>query len=295
MDFSGFAETVWDIAGTPHFSTHKPTVALATSNGLFVADLTDHSNSLDPRRHNGRPTEEQMAVAFQDSHIVMSGQRSGRVNFTDTRAPGSVYRIQHSSAVNGIATARTYNHIIVSGLLTTNMYDLRYTKAIDQAQLKKPKKQAKYHGQIPWSEPFVRFHVPDDRLSSHYGRGKPLAYLFSHDIAAVATRRPTLLGRPPQDRVTLYQASTGRVLQSPLTNAEPFAQIHDIAVGRVRDGPESIFVATARMLYEWNVDLLYGGERDEEIGEYELGTEDFPPESEPTVVELWDKGDNGPS
>lgn len=291
---------IWDIAGS-----RTSTVALATVNGLFIADAEEDNLT----RPTGRPTEEQMAVAFQDANIVMSGQRSGRINFTDIRAPGSVHRIQHSSAVNGITTARTANHIIVSGLLTTNMYDLRYTKAIDHSRSKKQRKQAKSQSDIPLSNPFVRFHVPDDRRSKSYGLGKPLGYQPSHDIAVVASHQASLARPPAQNKVTLYQASTGRILQSPLTSFQTSADIHDIVVGRVRDGPESIFVATSKTLFEWNTDLPYdeiikggmgpGSPHPDWLDKwtYELGPDPdfFPPDTDRSdVVKEWRKGDKGP-
>ncbi|KAK5937201.1 hypothetical protein PMZ80_010501 [Knufia obscura] len=291
----GFADTIWDIAGTPivkdfYDVVTKSSVAIAASNGLWIADPTVYVNPSAPR-DKGRPQDEQMAVAYQDVNIVMSGQRSGRVNFIDVRAPGSVYRIHHSSAINGITTARTNNHIIVSGFSTTDMYDLRYTKAIDQTQSQRPRKRAgKKRSQVMSvisSKPFVSFNVSDSRTSTHYGCGKPLAYLSSHDIAVVATRRRTAEGRPPQNRVTLYQASTGRVLSGPLTNSQPFNEIHDVAVARVRDGPESIFVATPQRLYEWNVDVP-----NQDYGY--ISHECFPPDSEPKRVRQWLVGDEGP-
>lgn len=294
---------IWDIAGS---SAYSSAVALATVDGLFITDpLETHGG---PRRPFGRPTEEQMAVAFQDPNIVMSGQRSGRVNFTDIRAPGSIHRIQHSSAVSGITTARTANHIIVSGLLTTNMYDLRYTKAVDYTHSKKHRKQAKGQSHVPLSNPFVRFHVPNDRQSTSYGIGKPLGYLASHDIAVVASRRAALARQPAQNKVTLYQASTGKILQSPLTEFQTPADIHGIVVGRVRDGPKSIFVATAKKLFEWNVDLPYDkiimkgmGPREprpdclNDEWTYQLGAEFFPPDSDRSaIVKRWNFGDHGP-
>ncbi|KAK5096253.1 hypothetical protein LTR24_002659 [Lithohypha guttulata] len=300
VEYTGFTEMIWDIAGS-----RTSTVALATVNGLFIADPEED----DPMKPTGRPSEEQMAVAFQDPNIVMSGQRSGRINFTDIRAPGSVHRIQHSSAVSGITTARTTNHIIVSGLSTTNMYDLRYTKSIDHSRSKKHRKQAKSQSGVPLSIPFVRFHVPDDRLSKSYGLGKPLGYMPSHDIAVVASHQASLARRPAQNKVTLYHASTGKILQSPLTDFQTSTDIHNIVVGRVRDGPESIFVATAKALFEWSADLPYdetikGGMRPQSphpdwLDEltYELGPEKefFPPDSDGyEIVKEWTKGDTGP-
>jgi len=292
---------IWDIAGSG-----TSTVALATVDGLFIADAEEDS----PTRPAGRPTEEQMAVAFQDPNIVMSGQRSGRINFTDVRAPGSVHRIQHSSAVNGITTARTANHIIVSGLLTTNTYDLRYTKAINHSRLKKHRKQSKSQSDVPPSGPFVRFHVPDNRRSTSYGLGKPLGYLPSHDIAIIASHQALIARRPAQNKVTLYQASTGKILQSPLTSFQTSADIHDVVVGRVRDGPESIFVATSKALFEWNADLPYdevikggmrpGSPHPDWLDEwtYELGPDPdfFPPDTDRSdIVKEWNKGNRGPA
>ena len=304
----GLGENIWDIATPPDF--HRPVVAMATDAGLWIGDfVADPAQGEYVWSRKGRPTDELMTVAFQDAHIVMSGQRSGRILFSDTRAPRSVYRIQHSSAVSGIATAKTLNHIMVNGLQTAAMYDLRYTKAIDNVRSKRSKKHVQNEKNAPVSAPFVCFAVPKDRTSTHYGRAKPLAYLQSHDIAVVSNVRGSVLGNPAENRVTLYQASTGRVLPSPL-NSYMFSSPQIIAVGRVRAGPESIFVATDKELFEWNVDLSMRNENldgdaifasSRKLGPgipdentIALGSKPFPYNSRPDIVKLWDAGNNGP-
>ena len=294
------ADTIWDIAGTL-----EPIIALATTDGLNIREATNAAIDLASlRTQRGLPRKEQMVVTFQDPHTVISGQRSGRVNFTDIRAAGTVYRVHHSSAVNGITTARSVNQIIVSGLETTSIYDLRYTKP---AHSLNPSGRHKRRPKA--SEPFICFCVPPERHSTHYGSGKALAYLASHDIAVLASHRSEATSVLHQNKITLFQCSTGRILPSSTVDTVPLPEIKDLAVGRVRDGPESIFVATPKRLYEWNVDVPYDPDVKartipqaktrpsnwpNDDGVYMIHQECFPPDSRPDVVQKWERGDEGP-
>lgn len=237
-------------------------------------------------------------VNFQDSNIIMSGERSGAVNFTDVRAPSTVHRLHHSSAVNGIVTGRNANHIIVSGLGTVAVYDLRYSKAIRS-------KRKKYGRVFSPSKPLVSFHVPRTHRSEHYSPGKNLAYSSNLDVAFVACQTSrTAAG------ILLYNASTGRILDSPMSK-DRFEHTRGIAIARVRDGPESVFVGEAGGLHEYAVDKLFQEEglglhssngRPKETLNQSIGaekvsnleTDRFPRDAELGMAELWRSGDRGP-
>lgn len=231
----------------------------------------------------------------------MSGTRDGIVYFTDQREPAAVARLKHSSAINGIVNARSTNHIIVSGLQSISLYDLRYTKAVAKP-IRKGKKRIKVSN--PPTQPLVPFHFPEERQSDFYGTGKPIVYLPSHDIAVVASYRSPLPSNSQnapaaaQDIITLYDASKGQILSSPLISTTFTDPITGLATGRLRDGPESIFVSTRKRLYEWAVDIP-----DEEIETPRTAQQQnkvfvgghgaFPPDFSPGIAELWRRGDRG--
>lgn len=272
-------------------------IAIASDNGLFIL-TPDH---LERPERTRRIVKEQMAVAFQeDPRIVMSGQRNGKVVFTDirvsTREAASMHRLHHyrkNSGVNGLMTARHPNQIIVSSLRGTSLYDLRYTP--------KPRPTK---GNDWASKPLVNFGIPKECLNTQYGQGKPLAYMKSLDIAIITSHRadPKDLSVEEQGygQVTLYQASTGRALATPRLQNLRLHDINDVVVGRVRDGMESIFVGTSSRLFEFNIDLSpkdhslsFSTPRgDERITTMPvIGRDCFPPNSRPDIVELWDHGD----
>lgn len=226
----------------------------------------------------------------------MSGERSGAVNFTDVRVPSTVHRLQHSSAVNGVVTGRTNDHIIVSGLGTVAIYDLRYTKAV------KFKKRG--HGRVLPSKPLVPFYVPRTHRSDHYTPGKNLVYSSNLGVAFVACQTSYNAGG-----ILLYNTSTGQILDSHMSKHR-FEHMKGIAIARVRDGPESIFVGEAGGLHEYSVDKLNedgawvktNGEKWKEMnsrGGFEtrsnLETDRFPHDAELGMAELWRSGDSGPS
>lgn len=222
----------------------------------------------------------------------MSGQRNGAVNLTDLRAPETVHRLQHSSAVNGITTrSRSANHIIVSGLLTTCLYDLRYSRAPTRptsTNRQRSKSRNRHSIPIPASEPLVAFHVPPDRRSELYpDTGNSLTYLSDLDIVALSTSLSSPSQHTP-NRVTLYHASTGRIASSPLTDYSFSHPILGVEARRMRDGQESIMMLTGKQLIEWTVDTAR--EPDETSLQYELERAQFPPNSQTGIETKYSAG-----
>ena len=238
----------------------------------------------------------------------MSGERDGTVNFTDVRESSTVARLRHNYAVNGIVVGRHASQVVVSGLQSVSVYDLRYTKAVERGP-ELTHKRRKIHGDSTAaavnrsrSQPLVRFDIPDDRQSDHYGPGKSLAYIPYLDIAVVVSHRSDhgLRWEDSEDRssgsqdiVTLYDASKGRMLASPITPAR-FGQINALAVGMARDGPESIFIGTKKSVHEWAVDLPWTQAQDQEVRQLVVDRDEFPPDHEPGMIELRVEGDCGP-
>lgn len=289
---------VRDMASSPKFGSLALAGQRRDDNRLwFVKDVRQPDvTSL------GGITSEQMVVTFKNENIIMSGQRNGIVNFTDHRAPSTVARLKHSSAVTGIEQARSPNHVLVSGMQSTSVYDLR---AITAANVPAPtnsghndsrKKKRARISTIRASRPVVSFYVPTERHSDFYGSGKALAYISHYDIAVIVSHSSRALGSPTESFVTLYDAHSGRSLSSPTTQSK-FERIGGVKVGRVRGGPESIFVCTPKYIQEWSVDLP-----DRETGEklpdgtrsLYLGVNPFPRNSQPGMVDYWTSGDRNP-
>lgn len=286
--------TITDIAApSDNYSLQS---AFATDNGLYIGETSGHTL---PERCSTLH-KEQMVVNFQDSNIIMSGERSGAINFTDVRAPSTVHRLHHSSAVNGVVIGRNANHVIVSGLGTIAVYDLRYSKAV--------RSKRKKHGKVfSPTKPLVPFHVPRTHRSEHYTPGKNLAYSSNLDVAFVAYQIPRNAGG-----VLLYNASTGQILDSPMSK-DRFEHMKGIAIARVRDGPESVFIGEAAGLHEYGVDKLFeedgatmhssdgGHGLKETLGQpgsrkmSNLETDRFPHDAELGMAVLWRAGDRGPS
>lgn len=288
---------ITDLATPP--DTTSLNLALATDNGLYIGELP----LLRPSPHLC-PTlrKEQIVVTFKDTNVVMSGERSGAINFTDVRVPSTVHRMHHSSGPNGIVLGRNTNQIIVSGLGTIALYDLRYTKAVNQ------KKRRRTNEKFTSSKPLIPFYVPRSHKSNRYTPGKNLAYSRNLDIAVVACQG-TAPNAGHTGGVLLYDASTGQLLDSPISGYG-LESMRGVAIARVRDGPESIFVGEERRLHEYRVDYLTagttgGGEsafqgvengvKKRSFDLRDLGRERFPLDAKLGAAENWIRGDMGPA
>lgn len=313
-------------------------LALAAVDGLLIYKLGGPQHIVLARKHDFG--QEQMTVSFLDNNIVMSGDRSGALNFSDIRSNGHVHRLQHSSAINGIV-ARNKEQIIVSGLQTVALYDIRYLKGKPKRKhpdncpkcnsvrknMRHPAKRHCTFTAFPPTQPLVKYHVPEDHHSHYYtNAGKSLAYMPSVDITVVVSHRSgntyqkqtDMYGYPRSaDRVTLYQASTGRILPSSLSEIVYDTEILQVGAYRMRDGPESILLCTRDRIEEWRVDMPRNGQtegddpeirstrrsKQQAIGtpirqenlQYVLMKDRFPPDAEKDMAGLWDAGDRGPA
>lgn len=254
---------VWDMSSAPLLenSAEPPRLALASSAGLHVVE---------PRRdgrlnRSPRPilsSKEQMTVTFKDHDVVMSGQRDGVVNFSDCRvAEAGIARLKHSGGgVTGIVPTKNDSIIIVSGFDGTSSYDLRYVQAPRaKTQVKHRRKNKHYECAVP----LQRFRIPPERTTDHYAPGKRLAYSATLDLCVIASGR-TNLGLANRNHVTLYQASTGRMLNSKINDHDHNAggDVLGVGIEKLRDGPESVVVLQERAVQEWNIIDTSGPEYD---------------------------------
>lgn len=262
-----------------------------------------------------------MALTWKDNSVVVSGERNGAVHLTDVRVASSVHRLHHWDSVNGLAAryGRNENHILLSGLRSMSLYDLRYSKAAKP----RPTKRRHEHKSKPIqtfepTKPLLNFHVPEHGWSSYYTTGNSLAYSPSLDIAVLtsqATKTNSMSKRDPmrQGAATIYQVSSGRILPSPLTSTFYDQAITGVSFARLRDGPESILVGTESSLEEWSVDLptrqtdvtdlrLPGHKETSDTfndgqlhRNFSLGEQCFPPDPQSDMNEKWARGDHGPA
>ncbi|KAK5088371.1 hypothetical protein LTR05_002589 [Lithohypha guttulata] len=241
----GLDTTIWD-AALPGYGS----CVLATEDGLaYSPDLA--AAPLQPLVR-----KEQMTLSMKDTNVVMSGERRGIVNFTDLRSRGTVPRLKHTSAITGIAVTRRPEQVIVSGLSSVALYDLRYLKEPAQPKTTTYPKEKRKRGLptlVQETRPLVPFCFPPERQAESYGSLTSLTYIHSHNIAAVASR----LSNTPfkNDIITLFDVSKGSILPSPLTSCADLGHVVGVVAGHFGDGLESLVTATwSGQIREWAVD-----------------------------------------
>jgi len=220
-------------------SHHDPRWVVATDAGvdLYDADAGLRLDVLPELKHG-----EQMTVSYRDRYTIMSGSRSGRVRFADTRG-GSLNRLRHSSAVNAIRTLNDNNYVLVSGLQSMSLYDLRYTPT--------PNRYRKQKSKAP-TTPYILFNIPQNRMSDRYGLG------FDMDSELGIVASATSSGS--SHHVSLYSVHTGKKMRDSPLNKSFDNPITCIKMTRVRDGPKSILLASGGQIEEWTA-MGIGGDR----------------------------------
>jgi WD40 repeat protein len=222
-------------------------VALATSNG--VAIIPDFCNGREGGIHRTRVQGEQMVVEFKDERVVMSGTRSGRLNLCDTRsldASSSVAcRIQHSSAISGLAMLPDGYRVLVSGLSDMKIYDLRFAQAPSPLSRGSSRKANKTRAaNYEHTKPALTFNVPQSRRQNQYGLG----FAYDPELNTVVRASTDFVSN---HRVGIWSANSGQLLSSPLNEHKFAAPVTCAEIVRVRDGPKSILLATDGEIQEW--------------------------------------------
>jgi WD40 repeat protein len=152
-------ETAWQIAVSP---TTGGSFALASSFAIRLVRMLPEHISCIVWTSSGESTRgEHTAVAFgQDDRIVMGGQRSGIVKFFDERTRDSVQRLRHGSGVSAIRMIDR-NRVVVRGLETMSLYDLRYTAAPSNMQIESKIHTSPYRT-FPWETASVSYQLGFD-------------------------------------------------------------------------------------------------------------------------------------
>ncbi|KIX94097.1 uncharacterized protein Z520_10123 [Fonsecaea multimorphosa CBS 102226] len=220
------------------------TAALTTERGLLLMDLSHASY---PLREYPMGTNEMMTATFKDRNTVMGGTRSGKMLLCDIRAPpprntsgrATATRLQHGDAVMGLAALPDGgNRILISGLRSMKIYDLRFT----------PPPTLVCH--LPRSNSFkaspsvLTFNIPATHQSRRYG----MSFCYDPELNIVL-RSST--DDHKNHRAALWSATTGRLLPGPLNNHRFESPIDCAAMVRVRDGPKSIFISSDKLITEW--------------------------------------------
>ena len=218
-------------------------VAFATSDGVaIISPQTSYPESKLPFTKG----KEQMTVRFSPIQpTLFCGDRTGKVVLTDLRSMQSVFRLGHSSATHAI---RVLNEslVLVHGLTTTSIYDLRYAKAPSIAPQAFSTSGARSRRCFQATTPYLSFAVPTGRRSDRYGSG--FAYSPEMNIVAAASSN-NFHGH----HVTLYSASTGRPLPgySKLVDCKWDDQVTCLDFARIRDGPVSLISKSGQFVDEW--------------------------------------------
>ena len=219
-------------------------VVVATSRSLWLMDTSDWRYSL-AKYPLGDTTNDLMKINFKDHNILMGGTRSGKVLLFDIREPpsekggrSSATRIQHSSAINALNALPDGHTILISGLTSMSLYDLRYT----------PSPTLKCH--LPRSNAYrnsptvLDFNIPETRTQNQYGLG----FAYEPELNVLVRASTDYV---KNHRVGLWDVRTGRLMRSPL-NEHRFEQpVVCAQIARVRDGPKSILLSDGARIWEW--------------------------------------------
>lgn len=260
----------------------QPTLLAFCNGSLSLADTTVFTRSSIQRRKP--PPQDPVTVTFSatDPNLVMLGARQGEVLFSDLRADEIVHRLQHSSGIMDMTSrTRAPNQLIVQGLSSTSLYDLRYCKPIlppqnhhqhqsqddsipnldfllnlppkppKQKQPRTSTKNKHAHHQNPLTTtPLLTFHTSNPHKSHFFLPGRSLAYLPSLDLA-ITSSTTAISSQHPHNYLTIHDVSSGRTIAQPKAYK---GAIHSVLAHRTRPGnAESIFVLTPDRVEEWAV------------------------------------------
>ena len=241
-----FNSRIWDIARCPG---REDTLALGTSYGAMIArgvgrggvSLGEDGLSFAAK---ARDRQETMSVAFKDANVFMAGSRNGNVLFGDVRG-GSAVRLRHSSAVSGLRALRQDHHVLVAGLQTVCVYDLRWpsTKSDVPLTVAHPGKSGS-----PSSKPVLRFDLPFSLTQKRYGLG----FDYDRDMNVVALASTDLYRR---NKVTLWNASSGKVIEDGVLHHKEWKEhIGTLQFVELEEGaPRSLVLSRGDSLEAWNV------------------------------------------
>lgn len=183
---------------------------------------------------------------FKDNNVILCGARDGAVRIADLRstvkANSSVPRIQHQSGISHVRTVGVHQ-VLVHGLTSTSLYDLRWCPQPSRSSSRddRPPNQPTFNT----SPAYLSFNIPGQRRQNRYGLG------FAYDaelniVLGASTDFHT------SHCVNLWDASTGRLLQSPLLNHQFDAPVTCAQFVDVRPQATSILLAAKEDIQEWS-------------------------------------------
>ncbi|KIW57989.1 hypothetical protein PV05_02541 [Exophiala xenobiotica] len=242
---------ILDLATSPS----RTMAAIATSEGVSI--IPDFCNGHDGDMFKTHIQGEQMVVGFKDERVIMSGTRSGKLMLCDTRsldASSVTFRIQHSSAISGLAMLPDGNRVLVNGLSDMRIYDLRFAPspsplsrgAASTTTTTHPlSRKAKYRRHnYEHTKPTLTFNVPQLRRQNQYGLG----FAYDPELNVVVRASTDFVSN---HRVGVWSATSGQLLKGPLNEHKFAAPVTCAEIVRVRDGPKSILLATDGEIVEW--------------------------------------------
>jgi hypothetical protein len=239
------SEAVMDLATGPNHDAF----AAADATGVTIRWPDVGISQKVPQAHG---PSESAAVWFKDNNVLLHGARNGQLRMADLRfipRPGfSDLRVQHDSAISHIRTVGPHQ-VLVHGLKSTSLYDLRWcpqprmstnNRPMDPRHQERNMRAPTYNS----SQPYLTFHVPEIRRQNRYGLG--FAYDAELNIVLGAS---TDFHR--NHRVNLWDASTGRLLQSPLVEHTFEQPVTCAQVVDLRPQAKSFLLATNGVVQEW--------------------------------------------
>ncbi|KIW68369.1 hypothetical protein PV04_04322 [Phialophora macrospora] len=254
VEESEFDNRIVDLAVQPAGGGGCPptnyTIALATESSAWIMNLSDFwLGRAQYLLNQDARIKDLMKIRFLDSNVLMCGTRSGKVLLLDLREPPlsrtrvASTRIQHSSAITNLRALADGSSVLLAGLASTSVYDLRFT----------PPPGMKWH--IPHldthSPAVLSFDIPVTRRQKQYDLG----WAYDPELNIVVSASTDYV---KNHRVGIWNASTGRMVPSPLNEFVFDRPVKCAEIARVRDGPKSILLSGpfAGSIMEWSAQQL---------------------------------------
>jgi hypothetical protein len=215
------------------------TSSMLTPTTLY--DLTDNTNVKDLLR-----------IAYKDHNVILGGTRSGKLLLFDVRIPPSeslrtAVRVQHSAAITSLfPLGSDQNAILATGIPHCSVYDLRYTPS-PVLKCHMPRSNTYHH-----TKPTLNLSIPDSRQQIRFGLG--ISYDPELNVLLSAST-----DFHHNHRVGLWDVSTGKMLNSPLSKMKFQDAIICSQIVDYRDGRKSIVLSDGKKFWEWNASGVLNG------------------------------------
>lgn len=231
-----------DLAATPNNDTfaaaEEKEVTIRWPGRGTSFSLFKRPQGQNPNRVGSKPT----SVWFKDNNVLLFGARSGWLRFADLRFTRqfdqSVLRMQHDSAISHIRTIGPHQ-VLVHGLKSTSLYDLRWCPDPEA-----PNTDSHRSSKTTLSQAYLTFNVPETRRQNRYGLG----FAYDPELNVVLSASTDFHNN---HRVSLWDASTGQLLQSPLCDHTFEQPVTCAQVVDLRPQAKSFLLASNGVVQEW--------------------------------------------